>query len=143
MPSVICCSVGFGVFESRAVATKIWPDWHQPHCTTSSSLHAACTALPALVSSPSMVVICLPSRLAAGVTHARVGLPSTSTVHAPHAATPQPNLVPVSFRASREYQSSGMSAAPSYSTCLPLMLSFIATLLRDTPVFALNLAEKT
>ena len=35
---------------------------------------------------------------ATGSTQDRTAAPSTCTVHAPHAATPQPNLVPVRFR---------------------------------------------
>jgi hypothetical protein len=43
-----------------------------------------------------MVVTEVPSTADIGVEHARAGDPSINTVHAPHAATPQPNFVPVS-----------------------------------------------
>ena len=44
----------------------------------------------------SMVVICLRATVLTGVAQERVGRPSRWTVQAPHAAMPQPNLVPVS-----------------------------------------------
>src|SRR5205823_11401957 len=37
-------SVGCGVFASSAAAAMICPDWQKPHCGTSSSIHARCTA---------------------------------------------------------------------------------------------------
>jgi hypothetical protein len=39
-------SVGFGVSFSSAAADMIWPDWQEPHCSTSSSSHAFCKAAP-------------------------------------------------------------------------------------------------
>ena len=57
------------------------------------------------------MVTCFPATLETGSTHVRVAAPSTCTVHAPHCATPQPNLVPVMPRVSRNTQSSGVSAA--------------------------------
>jgi hypothetical protein len=45
--------------------------------------------------SPSMVVSCWPCSEDTGVTQERVASPSIRTVHAPHSAVPQPNLVPV------------------------------------------------
>ena len=43
----------------------------------------------------------LPATLSTGVMQERVGAPSMCTVHAPHKALPQPNLVPVSPSVSR------------------------------------------
>ena len=43
----------------------------------------------------------------------RTALPFKCTVHAPQAATPQPNLVPVSLSSSRITQSSGVSSGAS------------------------------
>src|SRR5690606_11310316 len=41
----ICSSVGFGTRASSAVARMICPAWQYPHCGTSSSIHACCTAV--------------------------------------------------------------------------------------------------
>ena len=67
-----------------------------------------------------MVVTDLPSTIATGVTQARIACPSTCTVQAPHAAMPQPNLVPVSLRWSRSTHSSGVFALMSTSLRSPL-----------------------
>src|SRR5450432_485566 len=53
-----------------------------------------------------MVVIGRPATDPAGCWQARTGSPSTSTVQAPHAPSPQPGLAPVSPRSSRSAQSS-------------------------------------
>jgi hypothetical protein len=42
-----------------------------------------------------MVTILVFATAAMGVEHERTGCPFTCTVHAPHRAMPQPNLVPV------------------------------------------------
>ena len=42
-----------------------------------------------------MVVMDFPAAALKGSTQERVALPSMCTVHAPHSAMPQPNLVPV------------------------------------------------
>src|SRR5688572_11127647 len=55
--------------------------------------------------------------------HARTALPSTCTVHAPHIAMPQPNLVPVSPMPSRIAHRSGVSGSTSTSWRLPLTVS--------------------
>src|SRR5712671_6600540 len=52
--------------------------------------------------------------------HARVGAPSTCTVHAPHSAMPQPNFVPVMRSTSRSVHSSGVSSGTSAFMVLPL-----------------------
>src|ERR1700730_2919714 len=59
------------------------------------------------------------------VTHERIGCPSRCTVHAPHNAMPQPNLVPVRPSVSRSTHSNGMSGSTSTSVSLPLTLSLI------------------
>src|SRR5207302_4808508 len=56
-----------------------------------------------------MVVIGRAPTVETGVTHDRVASPPRCTVHAPHCAIPQPNLVPVKPSVSRNTQSSGMS----------------------------------
>ena len=52
--------------------------------------------------------------------HERVGWPSSSTVQAPHWATPQPNLVPFRSMASRSTQSRGMRSGTSTVRRSPL-----------------------
>src|SRR6516164_10399098 len=54
------------------------------------------------------------------VMQARAASPSTCTVQAPHSATPQPYLVPVSPSSSRRYQSSGIDGSPSKDCVWPL-----------------------
>src|SRR5437879_7730481 len=117
-------SLGFEFFATSAAADMIWPDWQYPHCTTSRSSHACCTLLPAGVAPiASMVVIRFPTAALTGVTHDRVGCPSKCTVHAPQAAMPQPNLVPVRPTTSRSTHSTGISAGTSTVTSRPLMFS--------------------
>src|SRR6266571_2777757 len=84
-------------------------------------IHAACTALPARVAPiPSMVVTFLPVAADTGVEQERTGCPSICTVHAPHCAMPQPNLVPVRWSESRSTHSRGVPGAASTSRVLPL-----------------------
>ncbi|MEA2663604.1 MAG: hypothetical protein QOI11_548, partial [Candidatus Eremiobacteraeota bacterium] len=47
---------------------------------------------------PSIVVTLRPAIAPTGAAHERIDSPSTCTVQAPHCATPQPYLVPVSPR---------------------------------------------
>ena len=53
-------------------------------------------------------------------------MPSTCTVQAPQAATPQPNLVPVSPSVSRSAQRSGVSGSRSSAWTLPLTVTVMA-----------------
>src|SRR5688500_8516828 len=93
---------GFGFFFSNAAPDMIIPDVQYPHCIASASMNASCSgwSWPSF-SSPSIVVICLPATFPTGIVQARVICPSTSTVHAPHCASPQPYFVPVRLRKSR------------------------------------------
>jgi hypothetical protein len=117
-------SVGSGVAISRAAADMTWPDWQYPHCTTSRSSHARCSARPCGVAPiPSMVVTAPLPTLLMGVTQDRRGVPSMITVQAPHSATPQPNLVPVLPRTSRNTHSSGVSPSTSTLCADPLTLT--------------------
>src|SRR5688572_1623862 len=68
-----------------------------------------------LLDSPSIVVMDLPATLSTGVTHERVGTPSTCTVHEPHMALPHPYFVPVIPSVSRSTQRIGVSPATSTS----------------------------
>jgi len=54
----------------------------------------------------------------------RFSSPLMCTEQAPHCATPQPYLVPVSPACSRIAHSRGVSASTCTSRSLPLMLSF-------------------
>src|SRR2546429_7788905 len=119
-------SLGWAFLATSAAADMIWPDWQYPHCTTSRANHACCTFLPAGVSPiASMVVIRLLATALTGVTHERIGCPSRCTVHAPHSAMPQPNLVPVKPTTSRSTHRIGISAGTSTVWSLPLMLRVI------------------
>ena len=77
------------------------------------------SALPAGLSSPSIVVTDLPAAALTGVTQLRIAVPSRCTVQAPQRAMPQPNFVPFCFSSSRTTQSSGVSAGLSDVTDLP------------------------
>src|SRR5687768_4595462 len=111
-------SLGFLTARSSAIALITCPDWQKPHCGTSRATHARWTALAVRPVTPSMVVTSALPSADTGNVHERSGLPSRSTVQAPHCATPQPYLVPVKPIASRRTHSSGVS--PSTSTrCVP------------------------
>src|SRR6476659_10735764 len=64
-----------------------------------------------------------------GIEQERCTSPLMCTEQAPHCATPQPYLVPVSPTCSRITQSRGVSLSTSTSRTLPLMLSFAIRLL--------------
>ena len=54
-----------------------------------------------------------------GVTQERTAFPSTSTVQAPHCASPQPNLGPFNSRSLRRTYSRGVSASTDTSRAVP------------------------
>src|SRR5882757_5273030 len=62
-----------------------------------------------IVPSPSSVVILLLAATDTGTEQERADLPSSSTVHAPHWASPQPNFGPFSSRSLRRTYRSGVS----------------------------------
>src|SRR6186997_3690453 len=66
-----------------------------------------------------MVVIFFPAAVDIGVEHDRTALPARCTVHAPHWAMPQPNLVPFRLRTSRSTHNSGMSPGTSTVVAFP------------------------
>src|SRR5690348_11760730 len=87
------------------------PGVQYPHCTAPSATNAACTGCRASPSaSASTVVTARPIAAVAGVTQARTGSPSRSTVQAPHTPSPQPGLAPVRPSSSRRNQSSDRSS---------------------------------
>src|SRR5271165_6969572 len=67
-----------------------------------------------------MVVIDLPLVSLIVVTQDLRASPSIWMVQAPHAATPQPNFVPVRPSTSRRYQSTGIDGSPSNVCVWPL-----------------------
>src|SRR5580658_7941496 len=77
---------------------------------------------------PSIVVISAGPTAETASMQDRRASPSTSTVQAPHAAMPQPNLVPVSPIESRKTQSSGVSSSTATSYFRPLTPSVIIAL---------------
>src|SRR5262249_18933696 len=68
---------------------------------------------------PSIVVILLPTAMAAGTLHDRTGWPSICTVHAPHCPMPQLNFVPVRPTSSRITHSNGVCEAALIVCRLP------------------------
>src|SRR5690242_19259786 len=74
--------------------------------------------------SPSIVTTSEPATERAGAMQERTARPSTSTVHAPHWASPQPKWVPVRARSFRSTYSSGVSGSSvSTSRAVPFTLS--------------------
>src|SRR4051794_39812892 len=105
-------SVGCGLVPSNAAAAMICPGWQNPHCATSSSIHACCTgwSVPP-PARPSIVVTARPAQSATGVMHGLNAPPSRWLVHALHTPTPQPYFGPVTPSRSRRTHSNGSSAA--------------------------------
>src|ERR1700722_19537898 len=89
-----------------------------------------------------MVVTDFPAASDSGIEHERTASPSICTVQAPQAAMPQPNLVPVSLRCSRNTQSSGVSGAASISCRCPLTVKATIGLLPGLDVRALAALER-
>ena len=56
---------------------------------------------------PSIVVIFLPATADTAVAHARMGLPSMCTVHAPHRPIPHEYFVPVSLQRIAQHPEEG------------------------------------
>src|SRR3977135_820223 len=71
--------------------------------------------------------------LPTGIEHERCTSPLICTEQAPHCATPQPYLVPVRPTCSRMTHKSGGSASASTSRALPVMWSFVMSVLREWP----------
>src|SRR3954469_8935081 len=85
---------------------------------------AFCTGWLTVFDSPSMVTMrSVGLRLETGIEQERRTSPLICTEHAPHWATPQPYLVPVSPTCSRITHSSGVSASTRTLRVLPLTLS--------------------
>src|SRR5205814_3272769 len=80
-----------------------------------------------------MVVTLAPLTLPRVVLHERTALPLTCTVHAPHCAMPQPNLVPGRFSSSRITHRSGVLSSDCAETGFPLRVNetIEASLSRD------------
>src|SRR5258708_30454321 len=76
-----------------------------------------------------MVVIGLPTAEETGLWQASVAVTLMITVHAPHKPTPQPYLVPVMSRVSRNTHSNGVSPSTSTLCGLVLMLRVIVAIL--------------
>src|SRR3954454_23788104 len=70
-----------------------------------------------------MVVKLRPCSSEPGTWQDRTASPFSSTVHAPHTPTPQPNLVPVRPNLSRRIQSNGVSSSISTTCLAPLILT--------------------
>ena len=104
----------------------IIPDWQYPHCGTWCAIHAACSLWGCSFGArPSIVVIFWPGIAEAGTEHERTAVPFTWTVQAPHAAMPQPNLVPVNPSVSRSTHSRGVSSSTSAVRDSPFTSSVI------------------
>ena len=101
------------------------PGVQKPHWRPWFSVNARCTGcrVPSGLASDSTVVTSAPSSCAANIRHARVGSPSTSTVHAPHAPCSQPAWAPVRASSSRRKSSSSVRGSTSTSCAVPLTVT--------------------
>ena len=64
----ICASVGSGLVASSAVADISCPDWQYPHCATSWSIQACCSAESCSpLAKPSTVVTFIPETALTGI----------------------------------------------------------------------------
>src|SRR5271169_4473930 len=75
-----------------------------------------------------MVVTRLPATVEIRVVQDRVGWPLICTVHAPHSAIPQPNLVPVSPSVSRSTHNRGIAGSTSTVCALPFNVNLTAAI---------------
>src|SRR5687767_3607714 len=126
MCRTICSRVGFEFLLRRATPDMIMPGVQYPHCKASAFKNASWTGCSWLsFSSPSIVVICLLATLPTCVTHERVCCPSTSTVQAPHCASPQPYLAPVKSRSLRSTLNKLVCGSTSTVNFFPLTFSVV------------------
>src|ERR1043165_399669 len=95
---------------------------------------ARCSGCKPLVpDSPSTVVTVLPATVAASREQEYSGLPSISTMQAPHCSVPQPNLLPRSASSSRSTLSNGVVPSHVMDTAQPLTVNVIGSLMRGLP----------
>src|SRR6266566_8793754 len=98
-------------------------------------MNASCTGCrPPSPDKPSIVVTSRPSHCAASVRHDKTRLPSTSTVHAPHAPWSQLFLVPVRSSRSRSASSNVTRLSNRNRCALPLTRSVRSTSAEDPRV---------
>jgi hypothetical protein len=104
-------ALGQPALASSIMATPdmIWPEVQKPHWNPSCSMSANWSgwSIP-FCSSPSIVVIFLPSCIATGVMQDKTRRPSMCTVHAPHSPRSHAYFVPVSANFSRSASRSVM-----------------------------------
>src|SRR3569623_967480 len=112
----ISSSLGCGFAFNNAAAAITMPGMQNPHWLTFSARNAAWIGWLRSCDSPSIVVTKAPSIDPIETKQDFLGLPSISTMHAPHCPVPQPYLVPVRFDASRSAHSSGVAGSMRYST---------------------------
>src|SRR5215470_11043540 len=96
-------------------------------------MKAACSGCGrSTVPRPSRVVISDCPSVPTGVMQERTGAPSTSTVQAPHWASPQPNLAALRPRSLRSTYSSGVSGLAGTLCVAPFTLMLMA-IAEDSP----------
>src|SRR5215813_5350637 len=118
--------LGQPAFASSIIATAemICPEVQKPHWKPSCSMDAAWSgwSWPSR-STPSMVVMRLPSCIAAKVMQDSPRRPSTCTVHVPHSSRSHPFFVPVSAGSSRNASSSVMRGSTMIVQTRPLTVT--------------------
>src|SRR5262245_5895545 len=82
---------------------------------------------------PSSVVTAFPLTAATGVTHERISFPSSSTEHAPHCASPHPNLGPCRWSSLCRTYSRGVSRLAVTLCTRPFTLIFSLLAIRFLP----------
>jgi len=113
---------------------KAWIKHQVPQC-------GYCQSGQLSAESDSTVATFLPETEDTGVWHARTAEPLTCTVHEPHCALPQPNLVPVRPISSRITHSRGVSGSDWTETAEPFRLKLIAMVLLSSFWFYCNLSQ--
>ena len=117
-------SDGSGFRSISAAPTSIIPGVQNPHCRPCSSLNAAWIGCSSpFVLSPSTVVIERPSACTASIVHDFIGVPSSSTVHAPQLVVSQPMWVPVSPTMRRMRSTRSTRGSTSSVWVVPLMVT--------------------
>src|SRR5207244_4450096 len=112
---VLACAGGLarGVNHGDGFADDGEGVWHWFVAPASARLPCSLT--------PSIVVISCPSQLAASMVQESMGVPSSSTVQAPHEESSQPLLEPVSCRSWRSASSSTLLGSIASSCERPLI----------------------
>src|SRR3954469_16578378 len=135
-------SDGRGFSSRRCFATSIMPGVQKPHCSPCSSLNPSWIgSRPSAPIMPSTVVIARPSACTPNTVHDFTGVPSSSTVHAPHEVVSHPMCVPVYPRVSRMTWTRSWRGSTSVVWSAPFSLTLISMAVLAPPLQAAGRLE--